>query len=248
MAALLLLLTAAPGLALPTDTLRSTGLSRDYRLGAPAGSLTLRAGVLLPRARSEIFDFATRHFTLGRGDFVAPLVSADLALRITDRVDLVTSIGYGRSSAGSEYRDWIDSDERPIEQVTRLTQVPVTASVKAYVTERAERVGQFAWIPTRSALYVGAGGGALWHRFEQEGSFVDFVTLDVFDDRIMSSGTTWTAHAFAGADYNLSKSLGLTGEARYVHGSAAMDAYTFSGFDRVDLSAVHFSVGLFVRF
>jgi hypothetical protein len=242
-------LAATPAFPAPPDTTRGPGGGSDYRLGPPAGVLSVRAGFSTARGQSDVFDFATQHFTLGRSAFHAPLVGADVRVHLSRGVDAVLSASYARSSSHSEYREWVDNEGEAIEQVTRLTRVPVTASVLAYLTDRGEGVGRLAWIPSRTVLYAGAGGGLLWHRFEQEGSFVDFETHEVFDTRIVGSdGTTWTAHAFAGGDLSLTPSLGLTGEARYTYGRARMDGYIFRDFDRIDLSGLQLTVGLFVRY
>jgi hypothetical protein len=213
----------------------------------PVASLTLRGGFHHANAGSDIFDFTTEQLTVGRRDFGGPLVGTDLAIRLSPRFDLSLGAAYAGARAASEFRDWVGSDDLPIEQTTNFERVPLTASVKAYLAPRGRSIGSFAWIPDRVSPYIGAGGGAMWYRFRQEGEFVDFRTLDVFRDDIQSSGWAPTGHGMAGLDVWFTSRIGLTGEARYTVARAELrDA--FEAFEPIDLSGLAASVGIQVRF
>ena len=234
-------------------TFTITGTAAAQRSGdgflfkPPRGTLVLRGGFAHASAGSDIFSFATDELTLGRGDFSGPTVGADIALHVTPRLDLVIGAAYAGRSARSEFRDWVDQDDRPIEQTTSFRRVPVTASAKLYLTARGRSIGRFAWLPARYTPFIGVGGGAMWYRFSQEGDFVDFETLDVFADELESSGWTATAHALGGIDVSLTPRLALTGEARYSYAKANLSE-DFEGFDRIDLSGISTTIGLSIRF
>jgi hypothetical protein len=138
----------------------------------------------------------------------------------------------------------------PIVQTTRFQRVPVTGSIKAYLAPRGRSVGRLAWVPTKLAPYVGAGGGFLWYRFKQDGDFVDFArqTGNIFTSTFESDKWTPSAHAFTGVDYSLSPRVALTGEARYTWGRAPLNRDYFTGFERIDLSGVAATAGLSFRF
>jgi hypothetical protein len=219
-----------------------------FLFAAPRAALTLRAGYAGADARSDLFAFTTDTLTLGRGDFGAPALAADLAFgRPGSRLDVVLGVGYAASRAPSEFRNWVDADDRPIEQTTTFRRVPLTASLKAYLLPRGRSVGRFAWIPARVAPYVGAGAGAMWYRFEQAGDFVDFETLDVFEDTFDTSGWGPMGQAMAGVDVSLGPRTAVTADARYVYAKAGV-AGDFAGFDRIDLSGFATTVGVTFRF
>jgi hypothetical protein len=69
----------------------------------------------------------------------------------------------------------------------------------------------------------------------------------VFTDSFSSSGWAPTAHALAGLDVALSPHLGLTGEGRYTWAKGNLSS-DFSGFDRIDLSGLSATVGVYARF
>ncbi|GIT50615.1 MAG: hypothetical protein Ct9H300mP15_08280 [Gemmatimonadota bacterium] len=123
----------------------------------------------------------------------------------------------------------------------------MTVSARYYLSDRGRQIGRFAWIPKRLAPFIGAGGGVIWYNFEQVGDFVDFETLDIFYDRFMSRGTALQAHAFAGMDISLNKSLFLTTEGRYRWGRGELGR-DFVDFDKMDLAGIQFTVSIGARF
>jgi hypothetical protein len=221
--------------------------SRDFLIGEPVGALSLRGGFSVLRGGSDAFDFVQEQFTLGRRDFHAPAGEADLSFRMTPRLFLMLSGGFSRSAAPSEFRDFVDNNELPIEQVTRLTRVPMALSVKGYLAPTGRSIGRFAWIPNQFAPYAGAGGGMMWHRFEMDGDFIDFNDFAVFTTRYVSDGFAPLAQGFAGLDISLSPRIAFTVEARYQWARAAMGA-DFEGFDRIDLSGLQTTAGVHLRF
>lgn len=225
---------------------RAQDVGNGFLFGTPQASFSLRGGMTAPQARGDLFGFVTNRFTLGRGDFRAPLIDADLSFRLAPRVDLDLAAGYSRSNRASEFRHWVDNNNLPIQQTTALARVPLTASLRVYLTPRGRSVGELAWIPARFAPYVGAGGGAMWYRFMQDGDFIDFNTTNVFPDRFTSSGWTKTAQVMAGGDYTLNPRLAVTGDARY-HWAKAKLGPDFVGFDGIDLSGFALTLGFTVR-
>jgi hypothetical protein len=206
-----------------------------------------RGGYALASASSDIFSFTTSQLTTTRHDFDAPTFGSDLAIRLNHRFDLFLGVSWAGEKTPSEFRDWVDQDNLPIQQTTNFVRVPVMAGVRAYLTPRGRTVGKYAWIPARYALYAGAGAGAMWYRFRQEGDFVDFQTLDVFPDRLQSEGWAPAAQGMLGLEFSLMTRLALSLEGRYVFAKADLSR-DFSGFDPIDLSGASATMGLAVKF
>ena len=214
---------------------------------APAGAVAIRGGFDRAIAGSDIFTFVTERLTVSRGDFSSPTFVTDVDYRMTPRVASVFSVGFSRSNRPSEYRKWVDNNRRPIEQTTAYARVPLTASVKAYLTDPGRSIGHFSWVPARYAPYVGAGGGAMWYRFQQSGDCIDEKTLRVFPDLFDSDGWTPTVQAFGGTDVSLNPRFAVTLEGRYQWARARMST-DFSGFDRIDLSGFALTSGISIRY
>jgi hypothetical protein len=217
-----------------------------FLFAEPHVSITARGGFDRASAGSDLFTFAQQELTLSRGDFSGATGGLDVAARLTRRLDLVFGAGVSGSSRGSEFRRYLDQNNAPITQTTSFVRVPLTASLKLWVTPTGRSIGRLAWVPARAALYVGGGGGAMWYRFRQSGDFVDATTKDIFTDDFAARGWAPTAHAFGGLDYSLSPRVALTGEVRYqwARGAAGKD---FAGFDDIDLSGTAATLGFTFR-
>lgn len=238
-------------LALPATT-RAQDTGKGFLFGTPIGSLTLSGGWAGARASSDLFAFTTRNLTVDRGDFSAPTFGADLAFRVHGRTQLVFSADATSMSKGSEFRDFIDNNDRPIEQTTSFRRVPLSVSVKQYLTTPGRSIGRLAWIPAQAAFYVGAGGGVQYYQFKQSGDFIVLDStatdyLDVFNDEYVSKGWAPLGQALAGVDYTLTPRFALNVEGRYVWSSASLSR-DFSGFQRLDLSGFTTTAGITVRF
>lgn len=223
------------------------GSGRGFLFRPPDGAIAVRGGLDLASAGSEVFTFVTDELNVDRGDFSAASVVLDVNYGLSPRVSALFSVASSSSKIPSEFRNWLDNNDRPIEQVTTYLRVPITASLKAYLSNPGRSIGRFAWIPKRYAPYVGAGGGVTWYRFAQAGDFIDFKTLKVFGDSFNSEGWAPTVQAFAGTDVSLSARFAVTIEGRYQWAHAALGR-DFAGFDRIDLSGFSITSGILIRY
>jgi hypothetical protein len=226
---------------------RAQETGNGYMFGTPVGQFTLRAGYPRPNANSDLFTDATSQFTLSRSDFSSVLVGAEFALRLTPHLDVALGADYAGKTAPSEYRHFVDNNNQPIEQTTRFQRAPLTASLRFYPTSRGRAVGNLAWIPASVAPWIGAGGGAMWYRFRQEGDFISSVSNVVSYDRFEASGWRPIALGMAGVDVNLTPRIALVGDARYIWSAAdklnGPDYFDYT----VDLSGAVVTLGLTFR-
>ena len=214
---------------------------------APAGEISFRGGFDRAIAGSDIFAFAVKELTLNQRDFSSMTFATDVDYGLTPRLSMRFSVAVSRSNTPSDFRDFVDNNRQEIQQTTGFTRVPLTASVKAYLANPGRSVGHFAWIPSRYAPYVGAGGGAMWYRFEQQGDFIDFTTSNVFPDDFVSDGWTPTLQAFFGTDVSLNPRFAVTVEGRYQWARARLST-DFSQFAPIDLSGFALTAGFSIRY
>jgi hypothetical protein len=226
----------------------ATGQRPDFRFDQPNGTIALFGGWSMPSEGSDLFDFAREELTVERGDFAGPLLGIEAAYRLMDWLDVVAGVEGMRAESRSEFRDWVDMDDLPIEQTNAFSWTRATASAKVYPLARGRTVGSHAWIPGRWAPFVGGGGGIAWYSFQQDGDFVDFDTLEVFRDLFRTTGTGASGHILAGLEISLSRQLVLRGEHRYYWGSAPVASSDFSGFDPIDLAGHRTTIGIATRF
>jgi hypothetical protein len=239
-------LLAATAIAAVTRPSLAQSAGDGFLFHVPGGSWGVYGGFDHAIASSDVFSFVTKQLTLNRGDFSSAKFGSNLAIRLSPSNDIVFDVSYANVSRRSEFRDWVDQNNLPIEQTTSLRRIPITLSVKHYLAPRGRSIGRFAWIPAARATYVGAGAGFMEYRFHQVGDFVDFQTLNVFHDEFESKAWTPELHALAGVDLALSRIIVLTGEARYTWAKAPMSR-DFVGFNRIDLSGISVTAGFSLR-
>ena len=222
---------------------QNRGRQTDFLFDRPKGFIGFRFGRLFPRADSEVFDMITDQLTLEKSDFHAIDFGIDGGFDLQERVDLIFSFDYAKTTVDSEFRDYEDERGLPITQTTSLEQLPLTGGVKFLILPRGRKIGSFSWIPNRVVPFVGAGAGVLWYRLEQKGDFVDFETYEIFSARLESNGWTPTAYAGGGADINIAKGLFLTLDLRYFWAETRLKR-DFVGFDKIDLAGLRATAGL----
>jgi hypothetical protein len=224
-----------------------TGSGDGYLFGAPSVQFTIRAGFAQPGASSDLFAESFDMFSLKKSSFGAPDIGAELGVRLAPRLDLTFGAEYAGRSAKSDYRQFFDNNQQPIEQTTTFQRVPLTAGLKAYLAPRGRSIGTLAWIPSSISPWVGAAGGATWYRFVQEGDFINMSTMGVYNDKLESHGWGLAWQGMAGVDVNLSTRTAVTLDARYTRSHAALDRNYFSGYGDLDLSGASVALGLTFR-
>src|SRR5690606_2555094 len=180
----------------------------------------------------------------------APVIGGEIGIPLDSRLDLVLGGRYRRSDARSEYRDFVDQDDLPIVQDTRLKIAPLTAGLRYNLVPTGRRISNYAWVPAAFVPYAGAAVGLVYYNWEQEGDFIDEADPDlpVYNTFLQSNGWTKTAHLFAGADFRLSPRLLLGLDGRYQFGRAELDPMSYDGYEPIDLSGFWLSVALTARF
>ena len=224
---------------------------RGFLFGSPKAMLTFKGGLNLPRAASgngeqSLWDLTREELTVETSDLRGASIIGELAVRASERLDITLAVGYSASETRSEFREWVGTDDLPIEQTTRFTTTPVILGVKAYLLERGRSVGSLAWIPRTWNPYVGVAGGLVQYSFRQHGEFVDYETYDIFADDYYSKDRAPTVHFMGGLEMSVNRYLLLVGEARYGFASASLDA-DFVGFPDLDLAGFQATAGISLR-
>ena len=219
----------------------------DFLFGAPRGAFSIRGGYLIASANSDIYEFLSKDLTIESSDFNALVFGIDIALAVHPRLDVLLGFEYGRAAVDSEFREFEEDNGAPITQTTELRTVPVTGSIKLYLTPRGREISRFAYLPSKARPYLGAGAGLIWYRLTQIGDFVDFADLSIFPGEFQSGAWGTETHVFGGLDLRLSPKWYLSLEGRYVWADADLSE-DFVGFDPIDLNGLRITVGFSYSF
>ena len=217
--------------------------AQDFLFGRPRVVLGVAGGWLVASQSGGIFDFTRDRLTVDHGDFDTAMFRFEAGLSIGPRLDALAEVGVSGVSIASKSRDFVGADDLPIAQTTELKQTQVGGSLRLWLIPRGREVGRFAWVPSRFAPFVGAGGSAQWYRFTQFGDFVDFIDLSIFTDQLESTGWTASGHLFAGASVGVTRNLFVSIEARYIWADTPL-SQDFVGFDNIDLNGFQATAGI----
>lgn len=236
---LLIMLAASPA---PLDAQRA-----DFLFGRPHATIAVTTGWAMPNEGSDLFAFTREHLTVARGDFASPFIMAELGIRALDRIDVTLGLELAGASVASEDEEYVWQDDRPILQTTEFNTRAVMGGLKAYLLPRGRAISQFAWIPSAWSPYIGGGVGVSWYDFLQKGDFVDYQTLDIFEERFRTKGSGFTTHVMGGVDASLSPRFLVRVEYRHIWGSADVNNAVFQDFDDIDLSGSRATLGIAYR-
>lgn len=173
-------------------------------------------------------------------DFRAGQLFGEWDVTFGNHLEVGAGVGYHQRSVPSVYNDLVDQQGGEIEQTLRLRVVPVSGVVRFLPFGRAGGVQP----------YVGVGAAALQFRYSEIGRFVDPTTLDLFDDRFVTSGTAPGGILLGGIRVPMGGDIyGLGLEVRHVFGVGNTGglAKGFLG-DKIDLGNTQLNFSLLVHF
>jgi hypothetical protein len=228
---------------------------RDFFLGQPTWTVTLRGGAFVPRAQSQFYDFIFERFTVDRGDLLSATGGVELGVWLGNHFEATGGLDLAAVTRRTEYIDWVEETDQgfiPIEQATRFRYGPILSfGVKAYPLGRGQGFGQFAWVPNRVSPFVSAGIGASWWALEQWGDWVVEEGENegmIFTDTFESRGTSRITSLGAGVEISVRPRVAITLDTRYLWGDGDLSG-DFASFVRpLDLSGVRATAGLSFRF
>ena len=243
-AVLVVLALAGPAAAQDRPIPRS---APDFLFEKPHASVSVRGSWLFTRGDSDWYDFVTDQLTIDTKDFNAPGFGLDVNVPLTSRLEAQGSFDISRSSALSEYRNFVDNNRLPIQQTTTLREINLGANIRYLLMDRGQQVSRLVWVPRRIVPFVGGGAGAFNYKLQQTGDFIDFQDSSVFGDTFVSQGWSPSAQVFGGVDVRVFKRVYVTMDGRYLWAADELER-DFIGFDPIDLTGFRLSGGVNFNF
>ena len=147
---------------------------------------------------------------------------------------LMLSASSWEADLAQEYRDFVDPDGFGIFHTTSFELTSLEAGVVWNLTDRDARISP----------YFGVGGGYYDWTLNEDGEFIDFGDLSIFDARFTDSGQTFGWFWVAGVEVPLGESLKAFAEGRWTGIDDDLSG-DFEGLGILDLSGrtIAFGVG-----
>jgi opacity protein-like surface antigen len=226
----LLLATLAALVALPAVAQRGP-------YGDDGGSFRVRFGEFTPNGDNDYWIDSRNDFTGDEEDFGDDLVAVDYLHPLGPRMGLLVSISAWEADLAQEYRDFVDPAGSGIFHTTSLELTSLEAGLVWHLTDRNSRVSP----------YVGVGGGYYDWTLSEDGEFIDFSDLSIFDARFTDSGDTFGWFWVAGVQVPVADSWQVFAEGRWTEMEDDLSG-DFEGLGVLDLSGSTYAFGVAVGF
>jgi len=204
----------------------------------PVGQVRFRFGIFEPAGESSGWDRVFQGFTGRPGDLQDFSWGTDLLWRPGDFGGLLFGFGSYAGTTTTGYTDWVADDGGEIRHRTRLEIADLTVAWVYHFGHGGVRP------------YAGAGGGFVWWKLSENGSFIDFddPELAVFQARYLADGTTFEALALVGVDIPLTPAWRFFAEGRYRWADDDLADDYPPDFGNLDLSGYEISGGFAIAF
>ena len=209
--------------------------------GPPRGSndqsVQARLGGFFVNGDSNFWDDAEFDFTLEASDFDDVAFGLTYSHAFNRFLELDLNTDFFDSTVVSEYRDYVDGSGFQIFHDSTLEMLPVTVGLRVLPFGRAKAGGK------KPVVFLGAGGGVNFWRYEEVGDFINFdlpsqpIVFGVFEER----GAAFVGYAAAGLELPVSHGFNVGFEARYFDSDDELGG-DFAGFGTLDLSGFSASV------
>ncbi len=161
--------------------------------GGDSGTLRLRFGEFTPDGDNDYWIDSRADFTGDEDDFGDDLLAIDYLHPLGRRKSLLISASSWEADVAQQYRDFTDPSGGGIFHTTSMELTSLEAGLVWNFTDRNATVSP----------YVGVGGGYYDWTLTEDGEFIDFRDLSIFDARFTDSGDTFGWFWVAGVEVPL---------------------------------------------
>lgn len=195
-------------------------------------SFQARLGGFLLEGESDFWDDNASVFTLEASDFDDTMLGLTYSVPFNRFFEVDLNADLFDETVVSEYR----ASGFPILHDSTLQMVPVTLGVRFVPFGRGKHGGK------RPVLFVGAGAGVNFWRYEEFGDFIDFSDSanPIFGD-FRESGEAFVSYAAAGLELPISDNFAVGVEARYFDSDDDFKG-DFAGLGTLDMTGVSASI------
>lgn len=203
--------------------------------GSDGGTFRLRFGEFTPSGDDDYWIDVRNDFTGDEDDFGDDLLAVDYIHPLGPRMSFMVSASTWEADVAQQYRDFEDPSGAGIFHTTSFELNSLEGGLIWNLTDRNATVSP----------YIGVGGGYYDWTLTEDGEFIDFTDLSIFDARFTDSGDTFGWFWVAGLEVPLADTWRVFAEGRWT----AMDddlSGDFEGLGTLDLGGrtIAFGVGV----
>ena len=183
--------------------------------GAQDSAFQFRLGGFFPGGGGSFWDANEAAFTLDHSDFNGLYGGVGYVASINNYLEFGLGLDFYSETVRSADRFYTDQNGYAILHDTRLSLTPITADIRYLPTGRYKERGPNGQHLVRHPVpYLGAGIGANYWQYQEEGDFVAS-DLSIVYDRLTASGFAFEKHVLAGVEFPVSPRWNIYFEGRY---------------------------------
>ena len=201
--------------------------------GNDSPTLRLRFGEFTPRGDDDYWIDKRADFTGDADDFADDLLAVDYIQPLGPRMGLLLSAGTWEAALAQRYDRFEDPNGLGIFHTTSFELTALEAGLIWNLTDRQAVISP----------YIGIGGGYYDWRLVEDGEFIDFADLTIFDARFTESGDTFGWFWVAGLAVPLGDSWELFAEGRWSEMNDNLGG-DFEGLGTLDLGGTTIAFGV----
>lgn len=179
-------------------------------------AFVVRVGAWMPDG-GGVWDENEIDFTMAAGDFDDATLGMGFVTGLSEYFEVGLFADFYGETVLSQYRDYVDENDRAIFHDTRLEMTPVAVDVR-WIPAGRHAVRHGGRHVSKPVWYLGGGAGANFWEYQEVGDFVDFfdATLPIFFERYRDDGIALSLHALAGFEFPVGPRTNLVVEGRYL--------------------------------
>ena len=197
------------------------------------GTFRVRFGEFTPRGENDYWIDTRNDFTGDEDDFADDLLGVDYLHPLGPRMSLLVGISAWESDFAQQYDDFVDPNGLGIFHTTSFELTALEAGLVWNLLDRGASISP----------YVGVGAGYYDWTLTEDGEFIDFGDLSIFDARFTDSGDSFGWFWLAGIEIPIGSTASVFAESRWndVDDNLTGD---FEGLGTLDLSGHSITFGI----
>jgi hypothetical protein len=197
-----------------------------------AQQINVKFGLLAPFQNSDLWDDNYENLSYDKVDFNDIVFFVEYQQQFHKHLSFYVEGGRFDKAVYAEYRDYEYDNGSPIEQSMNLAVSTIETGFK------------FNLLPYRSRFspYVAGGVGLYLWQYEQQGDFIDFTTMDIYEGFSDQETVSLGVHVKGGFSIRVSRHLGLMVEGKAAWAKGDLGRY-FEGFEPFDVGSLSLLAG-----
>jgi hypothetical protein len=227
----------------------AAGYAEMYRYGSSEGlDMTIKGGYYMMRGESDLWQYNSEIFIYEPSDLNGFAIMVGLNYHLNSFITFSIEVGGSYAHTYTQYRDYVDEFDMPIETDIELSVVPIEVGLKFNILGRGKYIGRFdAYEKNPIIPYIGGGVGMYLWNYTEYGDYIDFANDEIVYAEFEADRVSFGAFVVAGLEIPMGRRFGFLMEYKYLWLKGDLGE-AFTGFEDFDLGGQIVYIGITTGF